>query len=270
MAIHPTAVVDRSAEIDAEAEVGAYAVIEGNVRIGAGTRIWPHAYVGWGTTIGKRCQIYPFAVVGHHPQDLKWAGTESYTVIGDDTVVREHATIHRGTAPGSTTIVGARCYIMSIGHVGHNCVLEDEVKVANSGLLSGHVYVGRGAFVSGNVSVHQFVRIGELAIIGGGLRVPADVPPFMMLAPAGVIGPNVIGMRRAGLSAAERQEIRECHRVLYRSGLRFPQALERVAALVQTDPGRRLVEFLRAPSKRGYCRLRRRGYVGTEVDEEAI
>jgi UDP-N-acetylglucosamine acyltransferase len=158
---------------------------------------------------------------------------------------------------------------MSIGHVGHNCVLGDEVKVANSGLLSGHVTVGDRAFVSGNVSVHQFVRIGELAMIGGSLRVPSDVPPFMMVGPAGIVGPNVIGLRRAGFSAADRAEIRECHRVLFRLGLSFRDAIARVAEMVRTEPGRRLVEFLRAPSKRGYMTLRRpRGGPAEPADDE--
>jgi len=257
MSIHPTAIVVKHAELDATAEVGAYAIIEGGVQIGPDVRIYPHAYIATGTRLGKGVQVHPFAVVGHHPQDLVWDRSPSYTQIGDETVIREHATIHRGTMPESTTIVGKRCYIMSIGHVGHNCVLGDEVKVANSGLLSGHVHVGDKAFISGNVSVHQFVRIGELAIIGGGLRVPSDVPSFMMVGPAGVVGPNVIGLRRAGCSREERQEIRECHRLLFRSGLMFPDAVARVAELVKTAPGRRLADFLRAPSKRGFMRLER-------------
>jgi len=269
MAIHPTAIVDRSAEIDATAEVGAYAVVEKHVRIGPETRLFPHAYVAEGTTLGRRCQIHPFAVVGYLPQDLKYEGQPSYTQVGDETIVREHATIHRGTEPGSTTIVGRRCYIMSTGHVGHNCVLGDEVKIANSGLLSGHVRVGNGAFISGNVSIHQFVRIGELAMIGGGVRIPKDVPPFMLVGPQGVVGPNVVGLRRAGLSREERAELRECYRLLYRSGLHFSQAIERVAQLVQTEPGRRLVDFLQAPSRRGFMPLRR-GRRAVEVPDDEL
>jgi len=256
MAIHPTAIVDRSAEVDPSVEIGPYAVVEKNVRIGAGTRLYPHAYVAEGTTLGQRCQIHPFAVVGHLPQDLKYEGAPSYTQVGDETVVREHATIHRGTTPGSTTVVGRRCYIMSTGHVGHNCVVGDEVKVTNGALLGGHVEVGHGTFISGNVSVHQFVRIGELAMIAGGIRVIQDVPSYMLVAPAGVVGINVVGLRRAGFGSAERLELRECHRLLYRAGLHFPEAVERVAQLVRTEPGRRLVAFLRAPSRRGFVRLK--------------
>ncbi|MCK4341546.1 MAG: acyl-ACP--UDP-N-acetylglucosamine O-acyltransferase [Phycisphaerae bacterium] len=260
MPIHPTAIVDKTAEIDPTAEIGAYAVVEKNVRIGAQTRLYPHAYVSEGTTLGARCQIHPFAVVGHPPQDLKFAGQPSYTRIGDETVVREHATIHRGTMPGSTTIVGRRCFIMATAHIGHNCVLGNDVVLVNSVLLSGHVEIGDRALISGNASVHQFVRIGELAMLSGLTPVPKDVPPFMLMVRSEYIaGPNVVGLRRAGFSSAERHELRRCHRVLYRSGLHFPQAIERVAEMVDTDPGRRLVEFLRSSSKRGYMTGRRPG-----------
>ena len=258
MAIHSTAIVDQTAEIDSTAEVGAYAIIEGGVHVGAETRIYPHAYVAKGTTLGRRCQIHPFAVVGHLPQDLKFDGSPSYTRVGDETVIREHASIHRGTVPGSTTLVGRRCFIMSTAHIAHNCIVGDDVKIANGGMLAGHVEVGQGAFISAILGIHQFVRIGELAMVSGGLRIPKDVPPFMTVGPAGVIGVNVVGLRRAGLGSAERLELRECHRILYRSELHFPEAIERVAQLVRTDPGRRVVEFLRAPSKRGFLRLKHR------------
>ncbi len=268
MTIHPTAIVHKTAEIDPTAEVGAYAVIEAGVQIGPQTRVYPHAYIAGGTRLGRGCQIHPFAVVGHHPQDLAWEGSPSYTVIGDETVIREHATVHRGTVPQSTTVVGKRCYIMSTGHVGHNCVIGDEVKIVNGGLLSGHVQVGDKAFISGGAGVHQFVRIGELAMISGLSRVPKDVPPFMTVAPAGIVGPNVVGLRRAGLTAEERHEIRTCHRVLFCSELHFPEAVERVAKMVRTDPGRRLVEFLQAPSKRGFMRLKRRA--GADGDSDGV
>lgn len=252
MPIHPTAIIDKSAEIDPTAEIGAYAVVERNVHIGAQTRLYPYAYISEGTTLGRACQIHPFAVVGHLPQDLKYKGEPSFTQVGDETVVREHATIHRGTTPGSTTIVGRRCYIMSTGHVGHNCVLGDEVIIANSGLVSGHAEVGNRAFVSGNTSIHQFVRIGELAMIGGGAAVGMDLPPFMMAVERNqVAGTNVVGLRRAGFTSEERLEIRQAYKTLYRSGPAFAAALEQVVNFVHTEPGRKLVEFLRAPSRRG-------------------
>ena len=269
MPIHPTAIVDRSAELDPTAEIGAYAIVERNVRIGPGTRVYPHGYVALGTPGGARCQIPPFAVVGHPPQDLKWPGEPSFTQVGDDTVVREHATIHRGTTPGSTTLVGPHCYIMSTGHVGHNCVIADHVIIANGGLLSGHVDVGSRAFVSGNVVVHQFVRIGELAMLGGGSRVTMDVSPFMMLIERmELVGPNVVGLRRAGCSRAERAEIQRAYRTLFRTATLLRTALERFAPTVCTAPGRRLVEFLRAPSRRGVARARKTSYLAPEETAE--
>lgn len=267
MPIHPTAIVDKSAEIDPSVEIGAYAVVERNVRIGPGTRVYHHAYVAEGTTLGRGCQIHPFAVVGHLPQDVKFTGEPTFTEVGDETIIREHASIHRGTVPGSRTIVGRRCFIMATAHIGHNCVVGDEAILANGALLAGHVQLGRQAFVSGNVAVHQFVRVGELVMLGGRLKaIGMDVPPFMMVEVPGPVGLNVVGLRRAGLNSTERLELRECHRILYRSGLHFPAAIERVAALVRTEPGRRLVEFLRAPSKRGFLPLKHRGEAFDEGD----
>jgi UDP-N-acetylglucosamine acyltransferase len=269
MAIHPTAIVHPETDIDPTASVGAYAVVERDVRIGPETQLYPHAYVSEGTTLGARCQIHPFAVVGHLPQDLKYEQQPSYTLVGDETIIREHASVHRGTAPGSTTVVGRRCFIMATAHVGHNCVVGDDVKIANSGLLSGHVHVGNGTFISGNAAVHQFVRIGALVMVGGGLRVTQDIPPFMMLGPQGVVGPNVIGLRRAGLSPEERQELRICYHLLYRSDIPFFDAARHVVSVVKTEPGRRLAEFLQERSKRGYMPGRRRQQRRSIVLEES-
>jgi UDP-N-acetylglucosamine acyltransferase len=259
MPIHPTAIVDKRAEIDPSVDVGAYTIIEAGVKVAAETKIYPHAYISQGTTIGQGCQIHPFAVVGHHPQDLKWQGAPSYTRIGDRTVIREGASVHRGTVPESTTIVGQRVYMMATSHVGHNCVVGDDVILANGAMLGGHVEVGRRTFVGGDVPIHQFVRVGELAMLAGGLRVISDVPPFMLTGREGLTGPNVVGLRRAGFSREERLEIRAAYRTLFRSGLLFRAALEQVAAMVTTDSGRRLIEFLRAPSKRGIMGFRGRG-----------
>jgi UDP-N-acetylglucosamine acyltransferase len=259
MPIHPTAVVDSTAEIHETVEVGPYAIIEADVKIGADSKIFAHGHVSQYATLGQRCQVHPFAVVGHLPQDFKFGGEPSYTNIGDDTIIREHATVHRGTDPGSTTVVGRRCFIMSTGHVGHNCTLGDDVKVANGALLSGHVVAGDKAFVSGNVTVHQFVRLGELTMIGGLTRVNMDLPPFMLMAPHHIEGLNVIGLRRAGFSAAERNELKECFRLLYRASWGFREGVARVAECVQTDPGRRLLAFLQGETKRGFMAHRRRG-----------
>jgi UDP-N-acetylglucosamine acyltransferase len=252
MSIHATAIVDKSADIDPTAEIGAYAIVEHDVHIGAHARLWQHAFVAQGTTLGQGCEVHPFAVVGHAPQDYHFKGEPSYTRVGDETVVREGASIHRGTFPGSTTVVGRGCLIMATGHVGHNCIVGDHVIIANSGLLSGHIEVGDRAFISGNASVHQFVRIGELVMIAGGVRAVRDVPPFMMVGPGGIVGPNVVGLRRAGMSSEERMDVRRCYRALYRTDLQFSAAVRHVAEIARTNAGRRIVEFLGAPSKRGF------------------
>lgn len=262
MPIHPTAVVDKTVELDPTVDIGAYAIVEKNVRIGAGTRLWPHAFVGEGTTLGQGCQIHPFAVVGHQPQDTKFGGEPSFTQVGDETIVREHASIHRGTMPGSTTTVGRRCFLMSTAHIGHNCMVGDDVIMANGALLAGHCQVGAHAFLSGNVGVHQFCRIGEYVMLGGAANaIRHDVPPFMLVQPVGPVGLNIVGLRRAGMTAAERTELKQCHRILYRSRMHFPKAVEKVAQLVQTEPGKRLLAFLQAPSKRGFVRLHQRPIV---------
>ncbi len=260
MPIHPTAIVDSTAEIDPSVEIGAYAIVEPNVRIGPDTRLYPHAYVSRGTTLGRCCQIHPFAVVGHLPQDVKYKDEPSYTQVGDETIVREHASIHRGTEPESTTVVGSGCFLMATAHVGHNCVLGDNVVMVNNSKLAGHVHVGDRAILGGNVGVHQFCRIGDLVMLSG--KAPAiyrDIPPFMLVDIPGVAGLNVVGLRRAGFDQAARHELRECHRLLYRSGLAWSDAVERVVSLVQTEAGQRLVAFLQAPSKRGYMGLNRHG-----------
>jgi UDP-N-acetylglucosamine acyltransferase len=149
MGIHPTAIIDPTAELDADVEVGPYAIVEGGVRIAGGTRLYAHAYVSRGATLGRDCQVHPFAVVGHLPQDLKFTGAPSYTVVGDGTVVREHGSIHRGTMPESVTRVGKRVFVMATAHIGHNCDVGDDVVLANSAVLGGHVTVGARAFISG-------------------------------------------------------------------------------------------------------------------------
>ncbi len=166
--------------------------------------------------------------------------------------MREHATVHRGTGEGSVTVVGKRCFIMASAHVGHNCRIGDDVKIVNATLLAGHVEIGNAAFVSGLVGVHQFVRIGELAMIGGQAAIRMDVPPFFTAVRLGVCsGVNLVGLRRADFGVEERNELREAYRMLYRSGQSFRKAVDELDKTVRTEPGRRLVQFLQAPSKRG-------------------
>jgi len=254
MAIHPTAVIDPQAELDTTVEVGPYAVIEGPVQIGANTIIKGHAYLSGWTRIGQQCEIHPFTVIGAPPQDFHYHGERSYTKIGDRVVIREGATVHRGTQPESTTEIGDECLLMAYAHVGHNCLIRRGAKVYNMAAVSSHVDIGEKAIVSGYALIHQFVRLGPLAFISAAARVTMDVPPFMTaFGESEIVQYNGIGMRRAGFSKEDVNEIREAYRILFRSGQLFSKSVEQVAAMVRTKAGKQLVEFLQGESKRGIC-----------------
>lgn len=253
MAIHPTAIIDRHAEIDPTADIGPFVTIEGHVKVGPGTKVYPNAYLAGWTEIGANCQIHPGAVVGHLPQDFHFGGERSYCRVGDGTIVREFASIHRGTQPDSWTTVGRDCFIMGYAHIGHNCELGTGVKLYNCSALSGHVIVGDNAIISGYSLVHQFARIGTLVMVGGGSRMGKDVPPFFMaLGESECVGYNAIGLRRSGrFSAEEIAEVKEAYRTLYRTGVNFSKAVEELAHKVRTATGRTILDFVRSPSKRG-------------------
>ena len=260
MTIHPTAIVDAKAELDQTVEVGPFCVIDAHVRVEGGTRLYQNVYLtGW-THVGANCMLHPGVIVGHEPQDIKYHGERSYCRIGQGCILREYTTIHRGTIPESETVLGEKCFLLAGAHVAHNCIVGDNVTLINEAKLGGHVEVQNRAVISGGVSVHQFTRIGELAMLQGNAAVSMDVPPFMMVARDGrVAGLNRVGMQRAGFSTEEMSEIRAAHRLLYRSGLPFREAVERLAGEVGTGPGQRLVEFLQAESKRGIAGRRRTG-----------
>lgn len=252
MGIHPSAIVDQRARIDPSAEIGPYAIIDGPVTIGPGTRVRWHATVCGRTEVGANCCIHPYAIVGHAPQDRAYDDEDSRCQIGDETVVREYVSIHRATGAGAVTTVGRRCMIMACAHVGHNCSIGDDVTIVNAVLLAGHVTVGHGAFLGGMAGVHQFVRIGELAMIGGQALIRMDVPPFFTAVRFGECsGVNAVGLRRAGFTAEDRKELSSAYRILYRSGRAFGRAVEELDRRLGTAPGRRLVQFLLEPSKRG-------------------
>jgi len=251
--IHPQAIVDKSAEIAVDAEVGPYAIVEGGVRIGPRVKIWPHAYICNGTTIGEDTQIHMGAVVGHLPQDLAYRGEETYLNIGKRNIIREYATIHRGTKVGSSTAIGDDNYFMAMSHVGHNCEIGSRVIVSNGALLAGYVKVEDGAFISGNVVIHQFCRIGTLALIGGFSGVNKDVPPYMLLrGPSIVRSVNLVGLRRAKFSADTINKIKEAFRLLYRANLNKSQAVEEIRKMGPSGELERLLEFIK-DSRRGIC-----------------
>jgi UDP-N-acetylglucosamine acyltransferase len=254
MSIHPTAVIDPKAEIDSEVDIGPYVVIEGPVKVKGGTRIMAHSYLtGW-TEIGAHNEIHPGAVLGDAPQDKAYNGEETYLRIGDHNVIREYVQIHRGTAPGSSTIIGNHNFLMATSHVGHNCRLGDEIVLANGALLGGYVEVGDNVFISGNCVVHQFIRIGPFALMRGLSGTSRDVPPYAIVDWQHTIrGVNVVGLKRAGFDARRIREIRDSFRVLFRKGRNLSLAIKEIEERGKAnDDVSALIEFIKS-SKRGVC-----------------
>jgi UDP-N-acetylglucosamine acyltransferase len=253
LAIHPTAVVHPGAEIGEDVEIGPYAIVEPGAIVGRGNRIGPHAFVGRGTRIGENNQVYQGAILGCDPQDRKYGGDPTPLEIGDRNVFREYCTVSRGTSPSSPTRIGNDCLFMAASHVGHDCVLADDVILSNSALLAGHIEIESGVRISGNVSVHQFTRIGGLTMIGGHATVTRDIPPYFIAVgqrPCTVYGPNVVGMRRAGIPPERRLSVKVAYRTIYRSGLSIPEAVERLESMADVPEVRHIVDFIRA-SRRG-------------------
>jgi UDP-N-acetylglucosamine acyltransferase len=261
--IHPTAVVDRRAELDSSVEIGPHAVVEGSVRIGAGSRVLAHAILTGDTTLGRGNVVHYGAVIGHEPQDVSYAGGATRVVIGDDNVFREYAQVHRGTKPGTETRIGNRGYFMNGSHVAHNCRIADDCVVAGGALLAGYVEMGDRAFVSGNCTVHQFVRIGRLAFLRGISRTSRDVPPFCVMDGTHTVrGLNAVGLRRAGIPREEIRALRDAFRTLFLRRRNLEIALHEVEAGPTSACVAELVAFIRA-SERGVCFGPR---TGTDVD----
>lgn len=252
MAIHPTAIVNPHAEIDPTVEIGPYCVIDAQVRIAAGCRLFHNVYVtGW-TRVGEDCVIHPGAIVGHEPQDTKYKGEPTGCVIGRGVVLREYVTIHRATDPDSETVIGDECFILAGAHVAHNCALGKGVMLTNNVMLAGHVSIGDRATLGGAVGVHQFVRIGTLAMITGHARVFMDVVPYALVDADGrVAGINRVGLRRAGFSRETTQGVRDAYRILFDRRRTFEARRVAIAELPPSDGVALLRSFLDAPSRRG-------------------
>jgi UDP-N-acetylglucosamine acyltransferase len=253
--IAPTARVHPEAVLGAGVVVGEFAIVEQNVSIGAGTILDPYVYVKRWTTLGQRNRVSSGTILGTDPLDKSFTGERSYLRIGDGNIIREHYTISRGTAPESETVVGDENYIMTSGHIAHNCRIGNRTVIASCALVAGHVEMEDEAFVSGGVVIHQHSRIGRLAMIAGNTRVNSDVPPYFLYAGYNVEakGLNLVGLKRAGFTAAEIQSLKAAYRILYRSRLKLDTALERIEAEVPGAAARHLVDFIRS-SKRGICR----------------
>ncbi|MDQ2712892.1 MAG: acyl-ACP--UDP-N-acetylglucosamine O-acyltransferase [Acidobacteriota bacterium] len=253
--VAPTARVDPNASIGPGTRVGEFCVIESDVSIGADCLLEPYVYVKRWTTLGKGNQISAGTVLGTDPLDKNFTGERSYLIIGDSNKIREHYTISRGTQPESETRIGNRNYIMTSGHIAHNCRLGDDIVIASCALIAGYVEIETQAFISGGVVVHQFSRVGRLAMVGGNTRVNSDLPPFFLYSDFNVAakGLNLVGLKRAGFSHEEIRTLKRAYSILYRSGLSLKQAAQRIEKDLPGEHTRHLVNFV-LQSKRGICR----------------
>jgi UDP-N-acetylglucosamine acyltransferase len=252
MPIDPSARIAPEVDLAPDVEVGPGAIIDGPSRIGPGTRILAHAYIGPYTTIGASNLIGFGAIIGYDPQDYAFSGEESYTLIGDHNLIREYVTIHRGTKPGSATRVGNHNFLMALSHLAHNVVVGDHVIVVNGALVGGYVELADQAYISGNCVIHQFCRVGRLALMRGGSRTSRDVPPFCIIdGDHTVRGLNLVGLKRAGFTSGQIAPLRQAVQLLFGRRGNLGKAMEQVAAEVPLTPEvSHLLEFIRA-SQRG-------------------
>jgi UDP-N-acetylglucosamine acyltransferase len=251
--IHPTALIDPSAEIGRDVEIGPWVIIGPQVTVGDGSQVSARATLERNVRVGARVRVGVGAVLGGDPQDLKYRGEETWVDIGDDTVIREYATINRGTSHSVTTKVGKHCFIMSYVHLAHDCLLEDHVMISNGTQLAGHVVVEDHAIISGLCAIHQFVRVGRHSFIGGASRVPQDVPPFVRAVgnPLKLFGLNSVGLLRSGFDESVLRELKRAYRFCFRSDLNLSQGVEQARAEVELVPEvQQFLEFIEA-SRRG-------------------
>jgi UDP-N-acetylglucosamine acyltransferase len=252
--IHPTAIIHPKAKLDATVRVGPYAIVDEGVEVGPGCVVGPQVYLTGRTTIGANNRFFVGCVIGEAPQDLKYAGEETRLRIGDDNVFREHVTVHRSNKVAEDTVIGSHNFLMAHSHVAHNCVIGDQTIVANGALLAGHVTLQDRTFVSGNCVVHQFVRVGTLALMQGGAAISKDLPPYTVARGYnGICGLNTIGLRRAGYSAAERLELKQLYHALFRDGQNLRAAMAATRDRFTSAPPRVMLDFL-AGARRGVCR----------------
>jgi UDP-N-acetylglucosamine acyltransferase len=257
--IHPTAIIHPKAELDPTVQVGPYAVIDEGVQIAAGCVVGPYVYLTGRAKIGGDNRFFAGCVIGEAPQDLKYNGAPTSMTIGARNVFREHVTVHRSTREGEETVIGSDNFLMANAHIGHNCRLGNHIIMANGALLGGHVSEDDKAFISGNCLVHQFVRVGTLALMQGGSAISKDLPPYTVArGDNGMCGLNTVGLRRAGLSAAQRIELKEVYRLLFRRGARLRVAIAECRKQFSSAAALALLNFLEG-STRGVCADTSRG-----------
>jgi UDP-N-acetylglucosamine acyltransferase len=251
--IHPTAQVSKYAELSPAVSVGPYSVIEGNAKIKNGTVVGAHVFIGENTSMGVDNHIFQGAIVGSLSQDLKYAGGQTYLEVGDGNIIREYVTINRGTDDDSWTRIGHDNTLLAYTHIAHDCCVGNHVIMSNLSTLAGHVSVEDAAVIAGYVGIHQFCKIGTMAMVGGMSKVTKDVPPYMKVQgnPARAYGLNSIGLERNGMSKTERRILRQAYNFLYRSGYNVSQAIEEIKSdLELTTTLQSLISFLEK-SERG-------------------
>ncbi|RQV93410.1 acyl-ACP--UDP-N-acetylglucosamine O-acyltransferase [bacterium] len=251
--IHKTAIIADGAQIGQNVRIDPYAVIDGDVVIGDGCHIHSSVRIYSGAKLGNNVEVFPSTTIAAVPQDLKFGGERTSLFIDDNTVVREFVSLHRGTGEGGETRIGKNCLIMAYAHVAHDCLIGDNVILANSVNLAGHVEIEDFAILGGVLPVHQFVRIGRHCMVGGGFRVPKDVPPYIMAGgyPLAYAGLNAIGLRRRGFKREDIDSIKQAYKFLFASSMNTTQALKHISEhLDMTEPIRNILEFAKL-SKRG-------------------
>jgi UDP-N-acetylglucosamine acyltransferase len=257
--IHPTALVDPDAQIGAEVEIGPFVVIGPEAAIGDRTIVQSHVVIEGNVAIGTGNFIGHGAIIGAPPQDLSFSlERRTKTEVGNDNVIREYCTIHRGSPEGSVTKIGDKNFLMTGAHIGHNCLIGNNVVIANNCLLAGHVRVDDGAFLGGGSTFHQHMHVGRLVMVQGSSAFGKDLPPFVIAAERNsVFGINVIGLKRAGFSAKDREEIKAAFKLLYTSGLNTSQVMEKADATDFGAAAREFLAFVARAKKRGICPLKR-------------
>lgn len=264
--IHPSSIIDPRAVLGNGVVVGPFCVIEAGVRLGDGCRLGPGVHISGETEIGKANVFHAGCVIGDAPQDLKYHGAPTGLIIGDGNVFREYFTVHRSNKLEEKTRIGSNGFYMANAHVGHNSVLGDHVILANGALVAGHVTLGDRVFVSGNCLIHQFVRVGRLALMQGGSAISKDLPPFTIArGDNGICGLNVIGLRRAGLASAERLELKAAYHVLFRSDGLWKERLAAARVRFSGAAAVELMEFCES-TRRGVCRDKAAGLADADAE----
>jgi len=255
--IHATALVDPSAKLGANVEIGPFCVVGPHAELGDGVVLHAHVVINGRTTIGEKTKVYPFAALGHPPQDIKYHDEPSRITIGANTLIREHVTIHPGTETGKmATKVGSNCFLMIGAHIAHDCQIGDNVTLVNNATLGGHVSIGDGAIIGGLSAIHQYVRIGSYAFVGGMTGIGADLIPFGMAIGnrANLSGLNIVGLRRRGFPREQIHELRQAYRMLFSTEGTLKERLEDVEALFSKNPlVKQVIDFMKSESDRSFC-----------------